>query len=158
MWCEKDSTVHTSSLRCDNVGMRRLAVGGALAASTLVLVAAAQAKGPNVARICGAAACKEVRGESTLWGIYGWWGQSFSLRGAPRPAPFYRLRLRGGGVTMSLLYVPKRSAMRIAWRSSVPGQGEMAPYWRTVPRDAARRIERFTRDLGPNPTPSRWPR
>jgi hypothetical protein len=133
-----------------------------LLAVTVALVAAtaAWARGPSVASVCGSSGCTDVRGERTLWSIYGWWGEPFAHRAAPEPASFYRIRLRGGdgAVTMILLYAPSRRAMRIHTRSSLPGYAEVGPYWRTVPPHAAVALEPFLSGLRPFRAPPRWPR
>lgn len=48
--------------------------------------------------------------------------------------------------------------MRIWSTSSLPGQGEIGPYWRTVPRDVAERLQRFVGNLEPFPASRGWPR
>jgi hypothetical protein len=130
-----------------------------LVAAAALTAGVASAKGPNVATICGASACKVVRGEGTLWSIYGWWNRPFRQRGAPKTAPYYRILLRGadGTVEFVLLYSPARRAIRITG-TFVPGQGEIGSYWRNVPRDAAERLRPFMRGLEPFPGSRRWPR
>jgi hypothetical protein len=139
--------------------MRRLAAASVFAAA-LALATAAAAKGPSVATVCGASGCTDVRGERTLWSIYGWWDAPFSHRSAPSPAPFYRFRLRGGdgGVRLLLLYAPSRRAMRISTWSSLSGRAKVGPYWRRVPPDAVTALEPLLVGVRPFRAPPRWPR
>jgi hypothetical protein len=97
----------------------------AVSVTVSVVTRESWAKGPSTATVCGASGCATYRGELEILPMYQWWTKPFSLRSAPRPAAYYRIRLVDPGVQTSiLLYSPARRAMRI-WqgRSSIPGQG-----------------------------------
>lgn len=134
--------------------LRILSVFGGLAA---IAIGSAAAKGPNVASVCGASGCVTLRGESMVQPLISWWYTPFAPRAAPRPAPYYSIRLRDpSGIRWSLLYVPARRAIRI-WQSRVPPYHQsIGPYWRTVPSSAVPAIRWLLQKLSPHAAPARW--
>ena len=130
-----------------------------LGAFALGAPGSAAAKGPNVARVCGASGCTTLRGESAVQPLISWWYTPFSSRRAPRPAPYYSIAIRDpSGVRWSLLYVPSRRAMRI-WQNRVPPYNQpIGPYWRDVPAAAVSGLGRVAAGLKPYAAPSAWRR
>jgi hypothetical protein len=124
---------------------------------TAVLVPPAQAKGPNLARVCGASGCSAIRGEVAVDGLLAWTGAGFTLLDTPPPAPYYRFTLYDRGQpAWQLLYVPSLHRLRI-WELSVyPYGSNMGPYWRSVTAEGARTLAKATRGLDPFPTPGAW--
>jgi hypothetical protein len=132
------------------------AVAGALVLAGLC-VTSAEAKGPNVARVCGATRCTTIRGETAVWPLLSWQDAPFSARGAPSPAPYYSIRLHDPtGITWVLIYVPRRHAVRI-WQNRVPPSSQgLGPYWRTLPASAEPVFRDAVRGLVPRRAPRNW--
>jgi hypothetical protein len=118
---------------------------------------AAQAKGPNLARICGASGCSAIRGELTVSALLAWTGTGFTLLDAPRPAPYYRFSLYDRGQpAWQLVYVPARHRIRIGQLDVYPYGSTLGPYWRSVTAEGRRALARATRGLSPFPAPRAW--
>ena len=94
-----------------------------------------------------------------VWPLLSWTYTPFKPRAAPRPAPYYSIRVRDpSGIKWTLLYVPSRRMMRI-WQSRVPPYSEsIGPYWRVVPRLAVPQIAKAVARVRPYAAPKRWPR
>ena len=137
----------------------RLRVVGVVAALAALTSGAAQAKGPNAAAVCGASGCTRLTGESAVAPLLSWTYTPFKPRAAPRPAPYYSIRVSDpSGIKWTLLYVPSRRMMRI-WQSRVPPYSEsIGPYWRVVPRPAVPQIAKAVARVRPYAAPKRWPR
>jgi hypothetical protein len=93
-----------------------------------------------------------------VWSLLAWqYDGPFSLRAAPRPAPFYAIRVHDpAGVDRTLLYVPRRHAVRL-WQSRVPPYRRgNPPYWRTLPAAVEGMFVRVVRGLAPRRAPSAW--
>jgi hypothetical protein len=137
--------------------LRWIGVVSVVGGLALLASGSAAAKGPDFARICGASSCTTVRGEFAVQPLISWWYTPFSQRGAPRPAPYYAIKLRDpSGIRWVLLYVPGRHAMRI-WQNRVPPYNQaFGPYWRTVPRTAMRAIARLVSKVRPYGAKRSW--
>ena len=135
-----------------------------LAGSVLAvaLAGSAAAKGPFESRLCGSSGCVTLRGYAAAAPFMSWWSRPFAQRPAPRPAPFFRIVLRQDApdgqvpITWTLLYVPKRDAMRIAQNRVPPYAAGVGPYWRTVPGTAVAALERATEGITPYPASPVW--
>jgi hypothetical protein len=138
--------------------MSRIGVASALAGAALLVPGSAGAKGPNFANVCGTSGCATVRGEFAVYRFMSWWNTPFSQRGAPAPAPFYKIKIRDpSGIRWSLLYAPSRRAMRI-WQNKVPPYNQsIGPYWRSVPRAAVADMAALIRKVKPYAAQRRWP-
>ena len=127
--------------------MRRLVV----ALAVLALAAAAEAKGPGTARVCGSSGCITVRNLGTIDGMTALSGP-FQLADAPRPVPFYTVALSDpppSTFRWSFVYAPSRHLLRIS-------DGVTPPYWRRAPTVVARTLARLTRGLEPYPRSRGW--
>jgi hypothetical protein len=127
----------------------------AIAAAALValcVVGGAQAKGPDLARVCGASGCTTVRGIAAVQGLLDWMRPTFMVADTPRPAPFYRITLRDHGQpVMRLLYVPSRQRMRVWQPAPYPfAPGSQHPYWRSVSARGADLLENAVARLKPS--------
>jgi hypothetical protein len=118
-----------------------------LAVLALALPASAAAKGPDSASVCGATRCVAVRGEIPVYSLLDWKATPFMQLGAPTPAPYYPIMLRGWGM---ILYLPARELIRI-------DDPESPPYWRSLPEYQHARYAKLVRGLAPRPAPARWP-
>lgn len=129
---------------------------------TVALAAAAMAKGPFDGRLCGVSGCVTLRGYEATAPFTAWWSRPFTERSAPAPAPFYRVVLRQETpdglkpVTWTLLYVPRRAAMRIAQNRVPPYAAGVGPYWREVPGSARAALDRATQGVTPFPASPVW--
>ena len=121
--------------------------------------AAAAAKGPNVATVCGAKRCTTIRGDLAVAPLLAWQWVPFRTRSAPAPAPYYSIRLHDpGGIDWEFLYVPRHHAVRF-WQSRVPPYAQgIGPYWRGLPASAERVFARAVRGLRPLAAPLHWRR
>jgi hypothetical protein len=124
--------------------MRRLLLLTALLA--LAAVPAAAAKEPVRATVCGASGCKTSTDRTRLARVP--WGGS-DVPAAPRPAPYYRIRLKiDFGATVKLIWVPSRSVFYRELEGNAPGwssvvQGKNALAW-------------LVRGVRPFPAPKTW--
>jgi hypothetical protein len=134
-------------------------VAAVVAAGTLA-VPVAGAKGPNVARVCGAGRCVTLRGERVVWPLLAWeYDGPFALLPAPRPAAFYSIRLHDpSGVEWTVLYLPGRHVVRLSQSRTPPYDRGTAAYWRTLPASADASFRRAVRGLAPLPAPAGWRR
>jgi hypothetical protein len=134
----------------------RIALAAALGAVVLAASPAADAKGPDRARVCGGDRCASIRGASVP-ALLDWSGQSaFEQLPAPRRVPFYRLTLYDNGrPTWKLVYAPSVGRVRITQLDVYP-YGSIAPYWRAVTLPGTSALTRATRGLRPFPAPSSW--
>jgi hypothetical protein len=140
------------------VSASRLVAAVALTAAVVAASAtSAQAKGPNVASVCGATRCITIHGEMAVWPLLSWQYVPFSIRRTPVPAPYYSIRLHDPtGIKWVLLYVPKQHAVRF-WQSRVPPYSQgIGPFWRTLPANAERVFRRVVRGLAPRVAPDDW--
>jgi hypothetical protein len=133
----------------------------ALGAAALIALSAAggaQAKGPDLARACGASGCTTVRGAVAVAGLLDWMGSSFSLADVPRPAPYYRIAFRDHGrAFMTLLWVPSRHRMRVFQPVVLPfAPGSQYPYWRPVSARGAAVFGQAVAGLRPFSAPRTW--
>jgi hypothetical protein len=136
--------------------MSRIALAATLVTFALVVAQAADAKGPDRARVCGADRCALLRGPAVV-GLLDWRGQAgFEQLPAPRRVPFYRLTLFDHGrPAWKLVYAPSLERMRITQLDVYPF-GSVAPYWRAVTSDGTSALARVTRGLAPFPAPTSW--
>jgi hypothetical protein len=125
------------------------AVGAALIATGV-----AAAKGANDARVCGASGCRMVTSPEEVDGLTNWWGRSYQLRPAPRPAPFFIITLLSDTQRpiSRIVYAPSRRAVRIAPVSSPP----LRPFWRRVPVDRLAVFRAASEGLRPYPKSRTW--
>jgi hypothetical protein len=132
---------------------------GAAVLIALCTAGIAQAKGPDLARACGASGCHTVRGAPRVYELIEWTYGMFTVADAPRPAPFYRIVLRDRGrVSWTLLYVPSKRLVRV-WQPAInslyaPGGG--SPYWRPVNAKGAAVLGRTLAGLKPFSAPRTW--
>ena len=137
----------------------RIRALGAAALIALCVTGGAQAKGPDVARACGASGCTTVRGDTRVYALIEWTWGTFTLTDTPRPAPYYGIDLRDHGrLSWSLLYVPAKRMIRI-WTPAInatyaPGGG--SPYWRPVSAKGARVLRPVIAGLKPFSPPRAW--
>lgn len=143
---------------CAVLRVVRICAIGAAGLIALCVAAGAQAKGPDVARTCGASGCTTVRGVIAVDRLVRWMGATFTIAETPRPAPFYRITLRDHGSTfMTLLYVPARRRLRVLQPLPYPyGPGNGDPYWRPVSAAGAAALGRATARLRPFAAPHAW--
>jgi hypothetical protein len=136
----------------------RIRALGATALVALCASGAAQAKGPDLVRACGASRCTTVRGLAAVDRLVRWIGATFTVAETPQPAPFYRITFSDRGKTfMTLLYVPSRHRMRVLQPLPYPyAPGSNHPYWRSVSPAGAAALGRATAGLRPFPAPSAW--
>jgi hypothetical protein len=145
-----------------SLGVRRVQIGLALAAVAAVaalIASAALAKGPDEGRLCGRSGCVALEGYEAAEPFVSWWNIPFTQRPAPKPAPFFRIILRQfepDPITWTLLYVPRRKAMRITQTRVPPYQAGVGPYWRTVPAAARARLVTTTYRIKPYPPSLDW--
>jgi hypothetical protein len=133
----------------------------ALRAAALIALCAAgsaQAKGPDLARACGASGCATVRGAVAVARLLDWTGPSFTLADVPGPAPYYRITFRDDGrAFMTLLWVPSRHRMRVFQPTVYPfAPGSTHPYWRPVSAKGAAVLGQAVGGLRPFRAPSTW--
>ena len=136
----------------------RICALGAVALIALALTGGAQAKGPDLARACGASGCTTVGGDIRVWGLMDWMGATFTLAGVPRPAPYYRFTFSDHGrMFMTLLWAPSRRRMRVLQPAVYPfAPGSSHPYWRPVSARGAAVLGRAVAGLKPFSAPRAW--
>jgi hypothetical protein len=139
-------------------GVAGVRLVAAVVAAGAVCVPAAGAKGPDVARVCGAARCVTLRGERAVWPLLAWqYDGPFALLSAPRPAAFYSIRLHGpSGVDRTVIYLPGRHVVRLSQSRTPPYDRGIGPYWRTLPASADASFRRAVRGLAPLRPPPDW--
>ena len=131
-------------------------------AIAVALAAPVVAKGPMRGDLCGRSGCVALSGHEASAPFTSWWSRPFTERPAPASAPFFRVVLRqdapdgGEPITWTLLYVPQRSAMRIAQNRVPPYSAGVGPYWRTVPHSARAALARATRGVAPFAASAAW--
>ena len=136
-----------------------------LAVAAMVVVAgfpaaAVSAKDWEVMQVCGASRCVSYRNNDATRVLSGW-GQPFSSKQAPAPAPYYAIRIAyptaaSFGIT-KMVYVPTRHEIRI-WHSRTHYSPKpVTAYWRTVPNSAQTTMNRAFAHIAPHPTPKAWP-
>jgi hypothetical protein len=142
--------------RCTWGDVSRIVLAAALAAVALVAVEAADAKGPDRARVCGADRCASLRGPAVRV-LLDWGGQAaFEQLPTPRRVPFYRLTLFDHNrPTWKLVYVPSLRQVQITQLDVFPF-GSVEPYWRAVTRDGQSALARATKGLRAFPAPASW--
>ena len=122
--------------------------------------AAVSAKDWEVMQVCGASRCVSYHNNAATRVLSGW-GQPFSSKQAPAPAPYYAIRIAyptaaSFGIT-KMVYVPARHEVRI-WQSRTHYSPKpVTAYWRTVPGYAQKTMNRAFEHIAPHPTPSAWP-
>ncbi len=128
----------------------------ALAVAVLAGAAAADAKSPATTLVCGASACRAADYDA----ITPVDSQPFTLRAAPRAAPFYTAVITGpapAGFCWRLVFVPSRRVLRVenagTYRAGDPVAGT---YWRSVSQAYARRFTRAAAGLAPHAPAARW--
>ena len=136
----------------------RIRALGAAALLALFVTGGAQAKGPDLARACGASGCTTFHGANRVDDLMEWMGAAFTLADAPTPAPFYRISFRDHGKAfMTLLWVPSRHRMRVLQPVVYPfAPGSNPPYWRPVSAKGAGVLGRAVEGLRPFSTPRTW--
>jgi hypothetical protein len=109
--------------------------------------------------VCGAGRCDTIHGERVVSSLFVWQSGPFTPRAAPRTAPYYSIRISGGGsdVRWVVLYVPSRHAIRVWQNRMPPYRDSVAPYWRTLSSGDEQVYRRTVRDLRPLAAPHRWP-
>jgi hypothetical protein len=142
--------------RCTFGVVRRITIAAALTVFALATPLVAEAKGPTLARVCGADRCASIRGPAVR-AFLDWGGVAgFEQLPAPRTVPFYRLTLYDRGrPSWRLLYAPSARRVRITQLSVYPFD-TVAPYWRAVPPAGTSAFSRATRGLKPFPAPRSW--
>jgi hypothetical protein len=132
---------------------------GAAALIALCAAGGAQAKGPDLARACGASGCSTVRGDVRVYTLIDWTYSEFTIATVPKPAPFYRITLRDHGkVFMTFLYVPALKVVRV-WQPGFSPRyapGSWHPYWRPVNAEGAAAFRRALAGLKPFSAPHAW--
>jgi hypothetical protein len=138
--------------------MLRRSIGLLALASAALATTPALAKGPDRARVCGSAHCVTIRGERSVSSLFAWGIVPAAARSAPRPAPYYSIRIAGGGsdVRWTVLYVPSRHAIRISQNRVPPYRDTVGPYWTTLSRSDQRVFRHAVRSLRPLAAPGRW--
>jgi hypothetical protein len=118
----------------------------------------AQAKGPDLARACGASGCTTFHGATRVYGLMDWMSAMFTLGGTPAPAPYYRVSFSDHGKAfMTLLWVPSRHSMRVQQPVVYPfAPGSNHPYWRPVSARGAAVLGRAVAGLRPFSAPRAW--
>jgi len=131
---------------------------GAAALIALCAAGGAQAKGPDLARACGASGCSTVRGEVRVELLVEWTEAGFTVAHAPRPAPFFRITLRNHGrAYMTFLYVPSRKVVRVSQSfSPTYAPGSQHPYWRPVNAEGTAAFAKALAGLKPFSVPRAW--
>jgi len=142
--------------RCTWGDVSRIVLAAALAAVALVAAEAADAKGPDRARVCGADRCASQRGPAVR-ALLDWGGNAaIEQLPTPRRVAFYRLTLFDHNrPTWKLVYAPSLGQVRITQLDVFPF-GSVAPYWRAVTREGLSALARATRGLGAFPASSSW--
>ena len=136
--------------------MRRTALAILL---LLGLPSVAHAKGPDTATVCGSS-CVTVRDVDRVNAIALYSG--FSMREAPRPAPFFTIELtssRLSGVDWSLVYVPSARAVRVVhaeFALPIYRQQRAEPYWVTPASKTLATLARATSGLDAYRPSPRW--
>lgn len=133
--------------------MGRTTVVRVVVAAALVvfpaLAAAAVAKEPATAFVCGATGCRQA--DPALLNPID--GRPFSLATRPRPAPYFAAVLTSPGdegFCWRVLWVPTRRVIRVEnLRRWVPGTPVAGRYWRTVDASSARRLAEGVRGVRP---------
>ena len=136
----------------------RIRALGAAALIALCAAGGAPAKGPDLARACGASGCSTVRGEERVDLLIEWTYAAFTVADEPRPSPFYRITLRKRGKDhMTFLYVPSRKLVRVQQAfSPTYAPGSQHPYWRPVNAGGAAAFRQALAGLKPFSAPSAW--
>jgi hypothetical protein len=131
---------------------------GAAAVVALALAGAAQAKGPDLARACGASGCTTLRGPKSVYPLLDWMSAAFMIADTPGPAPYYHITFRDrGSVFMTLIWVPSRHRIRVLQPASYPfAPGSQHPYWRAVSAKGAAALAKAVAGLRPFSTPRVW--
>lgn len=104
-------------------------------------------------RFCGAASCVPI--PAPLATTLSRRSESFQPASTPRPAPFYRIRIKATGegyINRTIIWVPSRKLwfLKEYVTPSLPG------YWRTENTSADRGLRRLARMVKPFPAPARW--
>ena len=123
---------------------------------------AAYAKGPDTATICGGSSCVTATDVDRVNAIALYGG--FSTRAAPKPAPFFTIklthsRLTGAGDDWSLVYVPSARAIRVVradFALPIYRQQHANPYWVTPASKTLATLARATSGLEPYRPSARW--
>jgi hypothetical protein len=119
----------------------------AVAVLALILAAAAAAKGPDRASVCGATRCIDIRGDIEVYSLLDWKATPFQALAAPKPGPYYLITIRDWG---TILYLPQRNLIRM--------RDETGPYWRVLPPYLRPEYAKVTRGLTPRRADATWPR
>lgn len=120
----------------------------------LVLAATASAASEGAtARLCGAGKCIPISAPlaTKLSQRY----ESFSPASAPRPAPFYRIKVKGTGegyISRTIIWVPSRKLWFAKDYVTPPLPGS----WRTETTN--RELRHLARMATPFPAPAHWAR
>ena len=133
-------------------GILRLGLSSAVAALALATTAFAASEGAT-AHFCGAGRCIPIsKSEATKLSQR---NESFSPASAPRPAPFYRIKVKGTGegyISRTIIWVPSRKL----WFSKDYVTPPLPGDWRTETTNRElRRLARMTKLF---PAPARWAR
>jgi hypothetical protein len=131
---------------------------GVAALIALSAAGGAQAKGPDLARACGASGCSTVRGDTHVSTLIEWTYAAFTVADTPKPAPFYRITLRDRGKAfLTFLYVPSRKVARVSQSfSPTYAPGSWHPYWRPVNAKGAAAFAKALAGLKPFSAPRAW--
>ena len=140
--------------------MRRL-IPLAILGTALALTGIAAAKGPDRVRICGSGPCRVVLGEREVAPLLEtWWSGPFTQASAPRPAPYFTLRLDSTRIAIGrwlLVWVPSKRLLRVTQIAVPPYEtASVGPYWRPVPAAARAAFASGTRGLRPHPAVAGW--
>jgi hypothetical protein len=89
--------------------------------------------------------------------VYGFGGRNYSAgySNAPRPAPYYKLHIVGGGegaIAVDMVWVPTAQRVRVSEHVSPPNP----PYWEPTPPDAIPLLKGLAKRIRPIPARGHW--
>ena len=114
-------------------------------------------------KVCGAATCFAVHGQTSA-ALLAWDDSApFAVASPPKPAPFYVIRFTSkfrtfASITEEVLYVPSRHIVRVYYNRTFYGPKPDGPYWRTVPKSAPAQMDPIVDKIAPHPAVHSWPR
>jgi hypothetical protein len=105
--------------------------------------------------LCGTAKCLTI--PTRLATALSQRDESFEPASAPRPAPFYRIKIKGTGegyISRTIIWVPSRKL----WFSKDYVTPPLPGSWRTEDARTRRVVRGLTRVVRPFPAPAHWAR
>lgn len=130
----------------------RLALCSTLTLLVLAATSFASTQGAT-GRFCGARKCLRI--PVPLATKFSQRDESYEPASAPRPAPFYRIKIKGTGegyISRTIIWVPSRKV----WFSKDYVNPPLPGNWRT--ETTKRWLRRATRTVKPFPAPAHWAR